>query len=72
LIDDVRRAGRPVIIEKAGVPVAAIVAISAVEGGHGPADDPAARLVWLRRLRRRLAGVISDEMERELARTAGP
>jgi len=65
LLTDVRRLEEPVIIEKAGVPVAAVVPLSILERDRRWADERAQRVALLERLRRPFQDIPSEEIERE-------
>ncbi len=65
LLTDVRRLEEPVIIEKAGVPVAAVVPLSILERDRRWADERAQRVALLERLRQPFRDIPSEEIERE-------
>jgi prevent-host-death family protein len=65
LLDDVRRAERPVIIEKSGVPVAAVVPLSMLERERRWSEKRAERVALLERLRRPFAAEPRERIERE-------
>lgn len=65
LLDKVRRDEEPVIIEKSGVPVAAVVPLSVLERERRRAEERAERLALLERLRRPFRDIPPDEVERE-------
>jgi len=66
LLSQVRREETPVIIEKGGVPVAAVVPLSMLERDRRWVEDRAERTALLERLRRPFAGVRSGDLEREV------
>jgi prevent-host-death family protein len=65
LLMDVRREEEPVIIEKGGVPVAAVVPLSMLDRDRRWAEERAGRLALLERLRRPFRDLPSGEIERE-------
>lgn len=65
LLSQVRRDEAPVIIEKSGVPVAAVVPLSMLERERRWDDERAERIALLERLRRPFENVPSGELERE-------
>lgn len=65
LLTEVRRREEPVIIEKAGVPVAAVVPLSILERDRRWTDERAQRVALLERLRRPFRDIPSEEIERE-------
>jgi prevent-host-death family protein len=65
LLTDVRRLEEPVIIEKAGVPVAAVVPLSILERDRRWADERAQRVALIERLRRPFRDIPSEDIERE-------
>jgi prevent-host-death family protein len=67
LLDDVRRAEQPVIIEKSGVPVAAVVPLSMLDRERRWAQERVDRLALLERLRRPFRNVPPEKIERESA-----
>jgi prevent-host-death family protein len=67
LLTDVRQDERPVIIERSGVPVAAMVPLSMLERDRRWNEERSARLVLLERLRRPFREIPAAEIEREAA-----
>ena len=67
LLSDVRTGEQPVIIEKSGVPVAALVPLSMLEQERRWAEERAERRALLERLRRPFKDVAPVELEREAA-----
>lgn len=65
LVSDVRRDEEPVIIEKGGVPVVAVVPLSVLDRERRWAEERTERLALLERLRRPFRGVPPEEIERE-------
>jgi prevent-host-death family protein len=65
LLSDVRRDEEPVIIEKGGVPVAAVVPLSVLERDRRWAEERAQRIALLERLRQPFRDVPTEELERE-------
>jgi prevent-host-death family protein len=65
LLSDVRRDEAPVIIEKSGVPVAAVVPLSMLERDRHWDEERAERIALLRRLRQPFESIPSGELERE-------
>ena len=65
LLSDVRRYEEPVIIEKGGVPVAAVVPLSMLERDRRWASERTERVALLERLRRPFRDVPPEEIERE-------
>lgn len=65
LLSDVRTGEQPVIIEKGGVPVAAVVPLSMLERERRWAEERADRSALLERLRRPFKDVAPVEVERE-------
>jgi prevent-host-death family protein len=67
LLTDVRQDERPVIIERSGVPVAAMVPLSMLERDRRWNEERSARLALLERLRRPFREIPAAEIEREAA-----
>lgn len=65
LIADVRTTEEPVIIEKGGVPVAAVVPLAVLQREQRWADERSERLALLERLRRPFREIPTEEIERE-------
>ena len=67
ILSDVRRGEEPVIIEKGGVPVAAVVPLSVLERERRWTEERGERLRLLERLRRPFNKIRPAELEREAA-----
>lgn len=67
LIGDVRTSEEPVIVEKGGVPVAAVVPLAVLEREQRWAEERSERIALLERLRRPFREVSTEEIEREAA-----
>lgn len=67
LIGDVRTTEEPVIIEKGGIPVAAVVPLGVLEREQRWAEERSGRLALLARLRRPFRDVSTEEIERQAA-----
>ncbi len=67
LLTDVRRDEEPVIIEKGGVPVAAMVPLSMLERDRRWTAERSERVALLERLRRPFRETPTAEIEREAA-----
>jgi prevent-host-death family protein len=67
LLTDVRRDEQPVIIERSGVPVAAMVPLSMLERDRRWNEERSDRLALLERLRHRFREIPATEIEREAA-----
>lgn len=65
LLSDVRRDEESVIIEKGGVPVAAVVPLSVLDRDRRWAEEREQRIALLERLRRPFREIPSEEIERE-------
>lgn len=65
LLSDVRRDEEPVIIEKGGVPVVAVVPLSVLDRERRWAEERSERLALLERLRRPFRDTTPEEIERE-------
>lgn len=65
LLSDVRAREESVIIEKAGVPVAAVVPLSVLDRDRRWAAEREQRIALLERLRRPFRDVSTEEIERE-------
>lgn len=65
LLSDVRRDEESVIIEKGGVPVAAVVPLSVLDRDRRWAEEREQRIALLERLRRPFREIPSEELERE-------
>ena len=65
LLSEVRRDDAPVIIERSGVPVAAVVPLSMLERERRWEEERAQRKALLERLRRPFENIPSGELERE-------
>lgn len=68
ILDDVREADEPVIIEKSGVPVAALVPLTVLDRDRRWAADRAARIALLERLRRPFRDVPTGEIETQVGK----
>lgn len=66
ILDEVRKADEPVIIEKSGVPVAALVPLTVLERDRRSAADRAERIALLERMRRPFRDVPTDEIETQV------
>lgn len=66
ILDDVREAEEPVIIEKSGVPVAAVVPLGVLDRDRRWAAERAERIALLERLRRPFRDVPTDEVETQV------
>lgn len=67
LLTDVRQSERPVIIERSGVPLAAMVPLSMLERDRRWNEERSDRLALLERLRRPFREIPANEIEREAA-----
>lgn len=67
LIGDVRTTEEPVIVEKGGVPVAAVVPLGVLQREQRWTEERTERVALLERLRRPFREVPADEIEREAA-----
>lgn len=67
VIGGVRTTKEPVIIEKGGVPVAAVVPLGVLEREERWAEERSDRLALLERLRRSFRDVSTEEIERQAA-----
>jgi prevent-host-death family protein len=67
LLTDVRREEEPVIIEKGGVPVAAVVPLSVLERDRRWRKERTDRIALLERLRRPFKDLTLTDVEREAA-----
>ena len=65
LLSDVRQDEQPVIIERSGVPVAAMVPLSMLERDRRWNEERSNRLALLERLRRPFREIPATEIERE-------
>lgn len=68
ILDDVREGDEPVIIEKSGVPVAALVPLTVLERDRRWAAERAERVALLERLRRPFRDVPIEEIEAQIRR----
>lgn len=66
ILDDVREADEPVIIEKSGVPVAAVVPLTVLERDRRWAAEHAERIALLERMRRPFRDVPTEEIETQV------
>lgn len=66
ILDAVREAEEPVIIEKSGVPVAAVVPLAVLDRDRRWATERAERLALLERMRRPFLDVATDEIETQV------
>ena len=66
LLSDIRQKEQPVIIERSGVPVAAMVPLSMLERDRRWNEERSERLALLERLRRPFREIPAAEMEREV------
>lgn len=71
LIGDVRTTEEPVIVEKGGIPVAALVPLAVLQREQRWAEERAERLALLERLRRPFREISTEEIEREAATAVG-
>lgn len=63
ILDDVRATDEPVIIEKSGVPVAAVVPLTVLDRDRRWAAERAERIALLERMRRPFRDVPTEEIE---------
>ena len=66
ILDDVRETDEPVIIEKSGVPVAAVVPLTVLDRDRRWAADRAERIALLERMRRPFREIPTDEIETQV------
>lgn len=66
VLDDVREGDEPVIIEKSGVPVAAVVPLTMLERDRRWAAERAERVALLERMRRPFRDVPAEEIETQV------
>lgn len=66
ILDEVRKADEPVIIEKSGVPVAALVPLTVLDRDRRWAAERADRIALLERMRRPFRDVPTDEIETQV------
>lgn len=66
ILDDVRETDEPVIIEKSGVPVAAVVPLTVLDRDRRWAADRAERIALLERMRRPFRDTPTDEIETQV------
>lgn len=66
ILDDVRETDEPVIIEKSGVPVAAVVPLTVLDRDRRWAADRAERIALLERMRRPFRDIPTDEIETQV------
>ena len=63
ILDDVRETDEPMIIEKSGVPVAALVPLTVLDRDRRWAAERAERIALLERMRRPFRDVPTEEIE---------
>ena len=66
ILDDVRQAGEPVIIEKSGVPVAAVVPLTVLDRDRRWVAERAERIALLERMRRPFRDVPAEGIEKQV------
>ena len=66
ILDDVRESDEPVIIEKSGVPVAALVPLTVLDRDRRWAAERAERMALLERMRRPFRDVPTEEIETQV------
>jgi prevent-host-death family protein len=66
ILDDVREGNEPVIIEKSGVPVAAVVPLTVLDRDRRWAAERAERIALLERMRQPFRDVPTDEIETQV------
>lgn len=66
ILDEVREADEPVIIEKSGVPVAAVVPLTVLDRDRRWAAERAERIALLERMRRPFRDVPTEEIETQV------
>lgn len=66
ILDDVREGDEPVIIEKSGVPVAALVPLTVLDRDRRWAAERAERIALLERMRRPFRDVPTEEIETQV------
>jgi prevent-host-death family protein len=66
ILDDVREGEEPVIIEKSGVPVAAVVPLAVLDRDRRWAAERAERIALLERMRRPFRDVPPEEIETQV------
>lgn len=67
ILDDVREGEESVIIEKSGVPVAAVVPLAVLDRDRRWLAERSERLALLERLRRPFRGIPPEEIETQVA-----
>lgn len=68
ILDDVREGDEPVIIEKSGVPVAALVPLTVLDRDRRWAAERAERMALLERMRRPFRDVPTEEIETQVGK----
>lgn len=71
ILDDVRETDEPVIIEKSGVPVAAVVPLTVLDRDRRWAADRAERIALLERMRLPFRDVPTEEIETQVRKAIG-
>ena len=66
ILDDVRESDEPVIIEKSGVPVAAVVPLTVLDRDRRWVAERAERIALLERMRRPFRDVPTEEIETQV------
>ena len=66
ILDDVRESDEPVIIEKSGVPVAALVPLTVLDRDRRWAAERAERMALLERMRRPFRDVPTEEIDTQV------
>jgi len=66
ILDEVREADEPVIIEKSGLPVAAVVPLTVLDRDRRWAAERAERIALLERMRRPFRDVPTEEIETQV------
>lgn len=66
ILDDVRESDEPVIIEKSGVPVAAVVPLTVLDRDRRWAAERAERMALLERMRRPFRDVPTEEIDTQV------
>ena len=66
ILDDVRESDEPVIIEKSGVPVAAVVPLTVLDRDRRWAAERAERIALLERMRRPFRDVPTEEIDTQV------
>jgi prevent-host-death family protein len=66
ILDDVREGDQPVIIEKSGVPVAAVVPLAVLDRDRRWAAERTERIALLERMRRPFRDVPTEQIEAQV------